>query len=252
MPQNFAKKRRIKMDPFGLVGIFGSGLITVVVLLCACVSTIVPLGVTGFFLYRMFKNMNQNSTLVKTGVSAPAVILNAEDTGTTMNESPQVRLTLQVTPSSRPPFQAVTTTFVGRLQVGMIVPGASVTVRYDPNDISKVAIESLGAPSMNYGNVAAIQAAMQQQDQYYAQLRQTGEESLSRILTVSDMNMRVGDNGSMFRLTFEVTPAVGAPFKAETQAAIVDSSREKYSVGRMVYVRYDPNNKAQVALDRAA
>ena len=134
------------MDPFGLVGILGSGLVTVLVFLCVCVSTIVPLGVAGFFLYRMFKNMNQNSALIKTGVSAPAVILNAEDTGTTMNESPQVRLTLQVNPAFGPSFQAVTTTFVGRLQIGMITPGAHVTVRYDPNDTTKVAIESLGTP----------------------------------------------------------------------------------------------------------
>jgi hypothetical protein len=93
---------------------------------------------------------------------------------------------------------------------------------------------------------------MQQQDQYYEQLRKTGEEARAKILTVSDMNIRVGDSGSMFRLTFDVTPQIGSPFKAETQAAIADTSREKYSVGRMVYVRYDPNNKAQVALDRAA
>jgi len=64
--------------------------------------------------------------------------------------------------------------------------------------------------------------------------------------------MRVGEAGGMFRLTFDVTPDSGDPFKAETQAAIADASRTKYSVGKMVYVRYDPNNKAQVALDRAA
>ena len=134
------------MDPFGLVTLLGSGLITVIVLLCTCVSTIVPLGIAGFFLYRMFKNMNQNSGILKTGVSAPALILNAEDTGTTMNESPQVRLTLRVDPAFGPSFQAVTTTFVGRLQIGLITPGASCTVRYDPNDMTKVAIESLGTP----------------------------------------------------------------------------------------------------------
>jgi len=134
------------MNPLGLFGILGSGLFTVVIFLCVCVSTLVPLGIAGFFLFRMFKNMNQNSTLIKTGVSAPAVILKAEDTGTTMNESPQVRLTLQVNPEYGPSFQAVTTTFVGRLQIGMITPGAPVTVRYDPNDTTKVAIESLGTP----------------------------------------------------------------------------------------------------------
>src|SRR3972149_3495422 len=137
------------MDPIGIISILGSGLITVIIFLCVCVSTVVPLGVAGFFMYRMFKNMNQNSTLIKTGISAPAVIISAEDTGTTMNESPQVRLTLQVNPAYGPSFRAVTTTFIGRLQIGMINPGASVTVRYDPNDMTKVAIESLGTPVIN-------------------------------------------------------------------------------------------------------
>ena len=233
------------------IALLGSGIFTILITLCVCVSTIVPLGIAGYFLFRMFKNMNQNSGLVKTGLSAPAVIIGLQDTGVTMNESPQVRLTLQVTPADRPPFQAVATTFVGRLQIGMITPGASVMVRYDPNDISKVAIESLGSPSVNSANVAAIQSAMQQQDQYYEKLRITGEEATAKILTVTDMNIRVGDGGSMFRLTFQVIPSFGESFTAETQAAIADSSREKYSVGRMVYVRYDPGNKAQVALDRA-
>ena len=133
------------MDPIGF-GIFGSVLVTIIVFLCVCVSTVVPLGLAGFFMFRMFKNMNQNSGLLKTGISAPAVILNAEDTGTTMNESPQVRLTLQVNPAYGPSFQAVTTTFVGRLQIPLITPGSQVTVRYDPADPTKVAIESLGTP----------------------------------------------------------------------------------------------------------
>jgi len=236
------------MDVFTIV----PGIMTLLIGGCVCLVTLISLGVTGFFLYRTFGNMTKNSGLLKTGVSAPAVIINAEDTGTTMNESPQVRLTLQVTPADRPPFQAVTTTFVGRLQVGLIVPGASVMVKYDPNDISKVAIESLGAPAMGSANVAAIQSAMQTQDQYYEQLRRTGEEAQAKILNVQDMNIRVGDNASMMRFTFEVTPLVGEPFRAETQAAVVDTSREKYSMGKTVYVRYDPANKAQVALDRAA
>jgi hypothetical protein len=134
------------MDPIGIFSLLGSGFITVITLLCVCVSTIVPLGVTGYFLYRMFKNMNQNSSVLKTGISAPAVILNAEDTGTTMNESPQVRLTLQVNPAFGPSFQAVTTTFVGRLQIGLITPGSPCTVRYDPSDMTKIAVESLGTP----------------------------------------------------------------------------------------------------------
>ena len=104
------------------------------------------MSVAGFFLYRMFKNMGQNSSLIKSGIQAPAVILNAEDTGASMNDNPQVRLTLQVNPADRPSFQAVTTTFVSRIRIGMITPGSPAMVRFDPNDTTKVAVESLGAP----------------------------------------------------------------------------------------------------------
>ena len=68
--------------------ILGSGLLTVVILLCVCVSTIIPMSVAGFFLY----------------------------------------------------------TFVSRIRIGMITPGSPAMVRFDPNDTTKVAVESLGAP----------------------------------------------------------------------------------------------------------
>jgi hypothetical protein len=237
------------MDPMEFLP---AGLITILISACVCLVTLVSLGAAGFFVYRVFKNMSQNSGLLKNGVSAPAVIISVEDTGVTMNYSPQVRLTLQVTPADRPPFQAVATTFVGRMQVGMIVPGASVTVRYDPNDISKVAIESVGTPSMNPASVAAVQAAVLKQEEYYKQLRERGEEARAKILTVEDSNIHVEGGGSILRFKMEVMPRLGDPFQAETQAAVADASRDKYAAGKMVYVFYDPANKAQVALDRAA
>lgn len=231
----------------------GTTLITVVTIVCSCLITAIVLGVTGFFLYRLFKGMSQNSGLVKTGVSAPAVILDVQDTGVEMNNSLQARLTLQVTPPDRPPFQAVSTTFVNRFQVGMLVPGASVQVKYDPNDITGVAVESLTAGGMNAMNMQSIQAAVLAQDQYYEQLRRTGEEALATIVKAEETNIRAAEGGSIFRFAFDVAPRVGEPFRAETQAAIADQSRAKYTVGKQVYVRYDPyGDKKQVALDRAA
>lgn len=232
----------------------GSGLITILSIVCSCVITLVVLGVTGFFLYRLFKGMSQNSGLVKTGVPAPAVILEVQDTGVSMNNSMQARLTLQVTPAGRPPFQATATTFVNRFQVGLLVPGAAVQVKYDPNDITKVAIESLGVGgNMGGANLQSVQAAVLAQDQYYEQLRKTGEEAIATILTAVETNIRAAEGGSVFRFTFNVRPRVGEPFQAETQAAIADASRYKYTVGKEVYVRYDPyGDKKQVAIDRAA
>ena len=232
---------------------FMSTLITIVSVVCSCGIGAIVLGVTGFFLFRLFKGMSQNSSLLKNGVSAPAVIVDVQDTGVTMNDSPQARLTLQVTPAGRPPFQATTTTFVGRFRVGLLVPGAAVQVRYNPNDTSKVAIESLASAvgAMPSANTQQLQTALLAQDQYYAQLRETGTEARAKILTATNMNIRNDNAAWVFRFTFDVTTQMGEHFTAETQAAVLDASQYKYQPGKEVYVRYDPANKAQVALVRS-
>lgn len=147
-----------------------------------------PASVAALDFFRFLKNMSQNSSLLKAGVSAPALIVQVEDTGVTMNQSPQARLTLQVTPAGQPPFQAAATTFVGRFQVGLLVPGATVQVRYNPNDTSKVAIELLGVPAVGgmSAGVAQAQAALLADEQYYAQLRRTGQEAEAHVLTADD------------------------------------------------------------------
>jgi len=126
-------------------------LITIISVACGCLITLIALGGTGFLIYKAFgstfKNMAGNSNVLKTGVSAPAVILAVQDTGVTMNDNPQARIHLRVMPLGGEPFETETTTFVGRFQVAMLVPNASVMVKYDPNDKTKVAIESFGMPT---------------------------------------------------------------------------------------------------------
>ncbi len=123
-------------------------LITIITIACSCLLTAVILGGTGFAIYKAFgstfKSMAGNSNVLKAGVSAPAVILSVQDTGVTMNDNPQARIRLRVMPTYGEPFEAEVTQIVGRFQVAMLVPNASVMVKYDPNDKTKVAIESFG------------------------------------------------------------------------------------------------------------
>lgn len=98
----------------------------------------------GFFVVRLLRNSARNSAILSTGEPAQAVIISAADTGVTVNDCPQARLTLEVRPAGRQPYLAETTFLVGRLQIGMIMPGMTVQVRFDPADPSRVAVESLG------------------------------------------------------------------------------------------------------------
>ena len=125
-------------------------LITVISVACGCLLTAAILGGTGFMMYKAFgstfKGMASNRNVMQTGVSAPAVILSVQDTGVTMNDNPQARIRLRVMPMGGDAFEAEVTQIVGRFQVAMLVPNASVMVKYDPNDKTKVAIESYGTP----------------------------------------------------------------------------------------------------------
>lgn len=125
-------------------------LLTVISIVCGCLISLVAIGGTGFLMYKAFgstfKGMASNRNVMQTGVSAPAVILSVQDTGVTMNENPQARIRLRVMPMGGDAFEAEVTQIIGRFQVAMLVPNASVMVKYDPNDKTKVAIESFGAP----------------------------------------------------------------------------------------------------------
>ena len=126
-------------------------LLTVLSIACGCLITVVTLVGTGFLIYKVFgstyKGMSSNRNVLQTGVSAPAVILSVQDTGVTMNDNPQARIRLRVMPMSGEPFEAEVTQIIGRFQVAMLVPNASVMVKYDPGDKTKVAIESFGTPA---------------------------------------------------------------------------------------------------------
>ena len=129
------------------------GLTSVMIFLsfaCAGVITIVTLAGMGFMIYRSFGGVMKNNNVLKTGVSAPAVILSVQDTGASMNDNPQALVRLRVIPVGQEPFEAETTIFVGRFQVGMLVPNASAMVRYDPVNKTRVAIETVNGMPIGF------------------------------------------------------------------------------------------------------
>lgn len=123
--------------------------ITLIVVALSLLVAAPVLILSGFLVVRLLRNSSRNRALLATGEPAQAVIISAADTGVTVNDCPQARLTLEVRPAGRPPYVAETTFLVGRLQTGMIMPGMAAQVRFDPADPSRVAVESLGgAPQM--------------------------------------------------------------------------------------------------------
>jgi hypothetical protein len=89
---------------------------------------------------RLVRGGARNRQLLQSGESATATIVELRDTGTTVNDNPQVELVLDVLPAGRPPFRATARTLISRLQTSQVQPGMQVLVKFDPSDTSKVAL----------------------------------------------------------------------------------------------------------------
>lgn len=81
-------------------------------------------------------NAIEQSLLLRTGVAAPAQIIDVADTSWTVNDDPRVELTVRVSPpDGSAPFELKRKLLVSRVKIPRA--GERLTVYYDPDDPSK-------------------------------------------------------------------------------------------------------------------
>ncbi|HSD82522.1 MAG TPA: hypothetical protein VLG46_01610 [Anaerolineae bacterium] len=226
-------------DPFG-------GMTALLIIIPIVIAVVVI-----FFVFRMMRGLSAGS--IKNGVTAQGTILRTWDTGTTINENPVVGFALKVTPTLEPAFEVEMKQIVSRIQIGAFLPGATVEVVYDPADHKKVKIQSvLGMPgAAPAANPQQMEQMLLAKEQMYNAILSMGEAAQATILTATDMNIRINNAGSMMSFRLEVHPANKPVFQAETQGAIGDAARTKYAPGSTIWVKFNPNDLTQVALDHS-
>jgi len=105
------------------------------------------------FIFSIIRKSQLNKEkLLKTGESAKARILSVSDTGVTINNKPRIALQLEVTPETGLPFNVKIHTLISRFQPVIYQPGMVLQVKYDPNNLDNVVIESSGE-NVKYGNI---------------------------------------------------------------------------------------------------
>jgi len=98
-------------------------------------------------------------------------------------------------------------------------------------------------------NDPELESKLHVQEQLYNQLRATGEEAPAKILSLTDTGIRIGENASMIQIYVEVFPEELPAFNANTQQAVLDTSRSKFAPGQTIYVKYNPKRPKEVAVD---
>lgn len=105
--------------------------------------TLVFTGICGAVYRSVLRPILHDRALQKRGLPASAIILEARDTGTTVNRNPKVNLLLEIQPEGGAPYQVRATPVVSRLQASLLQPGTAVEVKIDPRDKKRVALASV-------------------------------------------------------------------------------------------------------------
>jgi hypothetical protein len=117
----------------------------------------IPTAMMWFFAILMFTvfvpmvSRLNHGKLLATGEQATATIVDVRDTGTTVNERPAFKFTLDVRNPDGTTTRTTTHQIVERTSLGALRPGLEVPVRVDPKRRTKVAIDSgasMGGPTM--------------------------------------------------------------------------------------------------------
>jgi hypothetical protein len=131
--------------------------------------------------------------------------------------------------------------------------GKKIWVTYDPNNPSQMIFEHY---DQEHGQIVSEQELNARRAEFNRltegneALKKTGEQAEAIITGVDDLNLPYPlKKGRAMHLYLDVIPRSGAAFRAEADVLIADTALEKYTVGRMFYVRFDPRQPGRAVLD---
>lgn len=274
----------MKMSTIGwigtIVGVLG-GLVGMAVAIAASplfgsIFALFFILVFGGVFWSVFRPMAVQNKLQKTGVSAQATILKVSDTGVTVNNSPQIKLLLQVTPPTGMPYQVETKILISRLQTYSYQQGMSVPVKIDPNDKNLIALDysggngdgasassygSTGYNMSNGGNSENAGYTQKQIDDANAMISKInddnvkllayGESARAIVTKYTWMGIYVNGNNPAVTLELEVLPESRSAFKATAKGVIMETSVSKFQPGEEIYVKYDPDDISKVTVEHS-
>ena len=212
-----------------------------------------------FLFYKLFFGpMILASRLSKTGIAGKAVIKEVRDTGVTINNSPQVKLVLDVKNSFGQVYTATVRTLVSRLQPHLYQVGMTIPVLIDPKDENRMVIDQSGG-KQNYRAATAVsnEAQAQLKDELLKdqrrddEIRLTGRSARAIVKKYKWLGIYINGNNPYAEIEVEVLPADTPAFTAKVKGTIQESSVSKYQPGEEIFVKYDHYDQTKVAIDHS-
>ena len=262
----------MKMNAGIWIGIVG-GIVGMLIAIGAVMATVGPeapwiilgmlllFGGSFFLIYKLVVGPALNARrLMKTGLPGRATIKEVRDTGVTINNSPQVKLILEVKNNLGQTYEVSIRTLVSRINPGLYRPGMQVPVKIDPANEKNVVIDTSqqsGAVPVDTQtgttpvNEAALRAELEQLQQNNDSITLSGRPARAIVRKYHWLGAYVNGANPYVELELEVLPEHSSSFTASTRAVIHEAAVSKYQPGQEVFVKYDFYDNSKVVIDSA-
>ena len=197
----------------------------------------------------------------KKWAAAPGVITKVWDV---TNSSNNLGVELRISPTGEAPFTAQIHHVYSFMEDAYdnYKPGKALQVRYDaavsPFDSTKITNKVV---IEKFVNSAADSMAVQRTlsllkcDSVHRQVLANGLPAQAVVLEYKpyeNVDLRIKGNNPEITLRLEVKPEDKNPFKATVEGIVIlEASIPKYQPGKILYVKYDPDDLTKVAVDHS-
>lgn len=215
-------------------------------------------GGMGYLFFKLFfAPMINASRLQKTGLSGTAKILEVKDTGVTINNNPQVKLTVEIKNNLGQRYTTTIKTLVSRINPFAYQPGMEVPVKIDPNNEQNVVLDysqrntSSSTNNLSQQNTEALKTELEQMQQEHEALRISGKPAKAIIKKYTWLGVNVNGNNPYAELEIQVLPESSPSFSGKTRGVIAETSVTKYQPGCEIFVKYDYYDNSKIVMDHS-
>jgi hypothetical protein len=190
--------------------------------------------------------------LRETGLPGVGQIVGLRQTGVSMNDQPQVEITLSVQIEGRIPYTVTRKEFVPLMLLGTLTSGAPLPLKVNPTNPDDVVIEwerAGGLPATPRGVIGGTNLPTEQAlEANRTRLRQVGLDGRASIDRAEDTGVLLGDNHIVL-LGITVTRSGSNPYTVSFAGAVPASQMGRCVAGNSVAVKIDPADPKALMID---
>ncbi|MDR6723490.1 hypothetical protein J2W91_001942 [Paenibacillus amylolyticus] len=185
---------------------------------------------------------------VKTGIPALGVITSIQQTGTYINEQPEVRIGVTVSRKGHEKYDTTFKTIIPLTSMAQFQPGSFIPLLVSEKDERKVGLDLNGQLSkqdmQELLNEKMVQEGVSPE---MMDIARTGEKAVAKVLDVTPIG-GAREGKLKLKLTLRVTKTNGETFDITTEKELMASALSQVQQGHIINIFYSKHDPSKVVL----